>query len=110
MTTLQAALIVAIFSGATMLTRWLPFLVFPAGRPTPRYIFYLGRVLPFAITTMLIVYCLKDVHIMASPHGAPELLAILVVAALFLAFKNSLLAIAVGTILYMVLVQLVFVV
>ncbi|MDR0819175.1 MAG: AzlD domain-containing protein [Oscillospiraceae bacterium] len=58
---------------------------------------------------MLIVYCLKNAAIIASPHGIPELLAILLVAALFLIFKNSLVAIAAGTIAYMLMVQLIFV-
>ena len=100
---------VALFAVATFATRVLPFVLFPAGRPTPRYVVYLGRVLPFAITAMLIVFCLKNVNMLAWPHGLPELIAILVVAALFLVFKNSLVAIAAGTVLYMLLVQLVFV-
>lgn len=109
MTTLQAAIMVFMFSFGTLATRALAFVAFPVGRPTPRYIVYLGRVLPFAITTMLIVYCLKNVQILQAPHGAPELLAILLVVALFLLFKNSLLAIAAGTVAYMFLVQVVFV-
>jgi branched-subunit amino acid transport protein AzlD len=100
---------VAVFSAATVCTRALAFVLFPAGRPTPRFVSYLGRVLPFAITTMLIVYCLKNTVILSNPHGAPELLSILLVAALFKLLKNSLVAIAAGTVVYMLLVQLVFV-
>lgn len=109
MSTMQAIIMVAIFAVTTFATRALPFVLFPAGRPTPQYVVYLGRVLPFAITAMLIVYCLRNTAILQNPHGAPELLAILLVAALFLLFKNSLLAIAAGTIAYMLMVQLVFV-
>lgn len=109
MTTAQAVGMVGIFALGTLLTRALPFLAFPAHKTTPRYVVYLGRVLPFAITAMLIVYCLKNVNLMSAPHGIPELIAILVVAALFLLFKNSLVAIAAGTVLYMILVQFVFV-
>ncbi len=108
MTTVQAMLMVAIFSLATLFTRALAFAAFPAGRPTPRFIVYLGRVLPYAITAMLVVYCLKDAPVLVAPHGLPELIAIALVAALFLLAKNSLLAIAVGTIVYMVLVQVLF--
>ena len=108
-TTVQGIILVAIFSLATLFTRALPFIAFPASRPTPHFVVYLGRVLPFAITAMIIVYCLKDTPILAYPHGLPELIAILVVAAVFLLFKNSLLAIAGGTILYMILVQAVFI-
>lgn len=109
MTPLQTVVVVAIMALAIFGTRTLAFVAFPANRPTPRFVVYLGRVLPFAITAMLIVYCLKEVQVTAPPYGLPELIAILVVAGLFLLFKNSLLAIAAGTILYMVLVQLVFV-
>ena len=109
MTTLQAAIMVAIFALTTLATRALPFLLFPAGRPTPRFVVYLGRVLPFAITAMLVVYCLRNTAILTNPHGAPELLAVLLVAALYLLSKNSLVAIAAGTVAYMLLVQLVFV-
>lgn len=109
MTTWQTAVVVALMALTTLFTRALPFAVFPVGRPTPRYVVYLGRVLPFAITSMLIVFCLKNVSVLAWPHGIPELIAIVVVAALFLLFKNSLVAIAAGTILYMFLVQVVFV-
>lgn len=108
MTTLQAVVTVAIIAVGTLITRALPFLAYPASRPTPRAVVYLGRVLPFAITAMLIVYCLKDVTPFAAPYGLPELLAIFVVALLFLVFKNSLVAIAAGTVVYMLLVQLVF--
>lgn len=109
MTTAQAAIMVAVFAGGTLLTRALPFMLFPPHKPTPRYVVYLGKVLPFAITAMLIVYCLKDAVVLSWPFGLPEVIAILVVVGLFLWVKNSLVAIAAGTILYMVLVQLVFV-
>lgn len=109
MTTWQAVVIVAIFALATFATRAAAFVLFPPQRPTPRYVAYLGKVLPFAITGMLIVYCLKDITPFAPPYALPELIAVAVVAGLYLAFKNSLVAIAAGTVLYMVLVQLVFV-
>lgn len=109
MTTLEAVGMVAIFAAATFITRAVAFALFPASRPTPQYVVYLGRVLPFAITGMLVVYCLRNVTPFTYSFGLPELLAILVVAGIYLSVKNSLLAIAMGTILYMVLVQLVFV-
>lgn len=108
MTTLQGIIMVAIFAITTLLTRVLPFVLFPAGRPTPKFVVYLGKVLPFAITGMLLVYCLKDITIMAQPYGAPEVIALMLTAALFLLVKNSLLAIAAGTIAYMLMVQFLF--
>ena len=91
-----------------MLTRFLPFLLFPAGKPTPRYVQYLGKALPGAVFGLLVVYCLKNVGLLSGSHGLPELIAILVVAGLHLWKRQMLLSIAGGTICYMLLVQLVF--
>ncbi|MCM1166955.1 MAG: branched-chain amino acid transporter permease [Lachnospiraceae bacterium] len=93
---------------ATMLTRFLPFLLFPAGKPTPKYIQYLGKVLPASVFGLLVVYCLKDVSIFVGSRGIPELISIVVVVALHLWKKQMLLSIAGGTVCYMLLVQLVF--
>lgn len=92
----------------TMATRFLPFIVFPSGKPTPKYIQFLGKFLPPAVFGMLIVYCLKNVDIFAGSHGIPELISIIVVVALHLWKKQMLLSIAVGTVCYMLLVQFVF--
>lgn len=91
----------------TVLTRFLPFLLFPAGKPTPKYIRYLGTVLPSAVFGLLVIYCLKNVNIFTGSHGFPELLAITVVIALHLWKRQMLLSIAGGTICYMLLVQFV---
>lgn len=109
MTTLQHMIIIALCALATQLTRFLPFILFPAGKPTPKFIRYLGHALPAAVFSMLVVYCLKNVSITAGSHGLPELIAILAVAALHLWKKQTLLSIAGGTILYMLLVQQVFI-
>lgn len=108
MTTLQTGTMVAVFALGTLLTRALPFILSPKKRPIPKFILYLGRVLPFAITAMLIVYCLRDTQWGLPPHGIPELLAILLTAALFLLTKKSLLAILGGTLFYILMVQVVF--
>lgn len=92
----------------TVLTRFLPFLLFPAGKPTPKYIRYLGAVLPGAVFGLLVVYCLKNVSVLAGSHGLPELIAIAVVVALHRWKGQMLLSIAGGTVCYMLLVQLVF--
>ena len=103
----QIITIAAVVLG-TMLTRFLPFLLFPAGNPTPRYVQYLGKALPGAVFGLLVVYCLKNVSLLSGSHGLPELIAILVVAGLHLWKRQMLLSIAGGTICYMLLVQLVF--
>ena len=79
----------------TMLTRFLPFLLFPAGKPTPKYIQYLGKVLPSAAFGMLVIYCLKDVPVLSSnSHGLPELISIVLVVLLHLWKRQMLLSIA----------------
>ncbi len=108
MTLAQQLITIGLCAAATMLTRFLPFLVFSAKRPTPKYIQYLGHALPGAIFAMLVVYCLKDVSILSGSHGLPELIAIAVTIALHLWKKQLLLSVAAGTICYMLLVQMVF--
>lgn len=108
MTHTQEIITVAMCVLATMLTRFLPFLVFKEGQETPKYIQYLGKALPAAIFGMLVVYCLKSVNFTSGTHGAPELIAIAVTTALHLWKKHMLLSIAGGTLCYMLLVQLVF--
>ena len=109
MTLTQQILTIAAVSFGTILTRFLPFLIFPAGKPTPKYIRYLGKVLPSAVFGLLVVYCLKNVSLIASPYGLPEAIALVVVIGLHLWKKQILLSIAGGTAVYMLLVQLVFV-
>lgn len=104
----QQLILIVVMMLATQLTRTLPFLAFPAGKATPKYISYLGKVLPAAVFGMLVVYCLKNVDILAGSHGLPELIAIAVVVLLHLWKRQMLLSIAGGTVVYMLLVQYVF--
>ena len=104
MTTFQSiATIFAVVLG-TLLTRFLPFFIFPEGKTPPDYILYLGTVLPCAVIGFLVVYSLKDA-VFSSFHGLIELLSLLVVAGLQKKKKNTLLSISAGTALYMFLVQ-----
>ena len=93
---------------ATLLTRFLPFLLFPSGRETPKYLEYLGKTLPYATIGLLVVYCLKDVEVSGPAHGLPEMIAVIVIVILHWGKENSLLSIGAGTIFYMILVQVVF--
>lgn len=108
MTLTQQIITIGMVVLGTMITRFLPFLVFPAGKPTPKYVQYLGRVLPSAVFGLLVVYCLREVNPLAGSHGLPELISIGVVVALHLWKRQMLLSIAGGTVCYMLLVQLVF--
>lgn len=108
MTFFQQFITIGMVILGTMLTRFLPFLIFPAGKSTPLYIQYLGRVLPAAVFGLLIIYCLRDVSLFSGSHAIPELIAASVVIALHLWKRQMLLSIAGGTACYMLLLQTVF--
>lgn len=101
-------LIILAVALTTFATRVTPFLLFPKGKEIPKTIQYLGKVLTPAVIGMLVVYCLKNTQVMESPHGVPELAAVLVTVVLHVWKRNNLLSIGAGTILYMFLIQVVF--
>lgn len=108
MTELYVWLLVAVIALVTAVTRFLPFVVFRSGQKIPKIVEKLGKVLPFAIMGMLVVYCLKDVQITAVSSWVPTAIASLLVAILYVWKRNTLLSILCGTVGYMLLVQLVF--
>ena len=91
----------------TMATRFLPFLVFPKGKTPPKFVQYLGKVLPCAASGLLVVYCFKDVA-SSGTYGISEILSVLLIIVLHKWKKNTLLSIDGGTTLYMLLVQTMF--
>ena len=101
---IHSALILAVAALVTVLLRALPFALF-AGRPLPRWVTYLGSVLPPAIMGVLVVYCLKDAGFTGPTHGLRELAAVAATAGLHLWRKNTLLSIAGGTASYMILIR-----
>ena len=103
---MNAAVLILVMSVTTILLRFLPFLVFR--EQTPPYISYLGRVLPPAIIGMLVVYCLKDITPAVHPYGIPELVSAVCTAGVQVWKRSSLISILAGTVLYMVLIQMVF--
>ena len=109
MTAIQMSITIAVCTAATMLTRFLPFVVFSSkDQQPPEVVRYLGRVLPAAIFGMLIVYCLKGVSLTSGSHGIPEAIAIGVTVVLHKWKHQTLVSIAGGTLCYVLLVQLVF--
>lgn len=106
---LRSLLIMLLCSLTVFITRAIPFLIFRGNKEIPPVIRYLGRVLPPAVIGMLVVYCLKGVSVLASPYGIPELIAVAAVVVLHVWKRNNLLSIGVGTVLYMFLIQVVFV-
>lgn len=127
LTPAQAIAAIAVMAVVTFLTRFLPFLLFDRGEAPPKLVLYLGRVLPPAVIAMLIIYCLRSPAVVVSPDltatmsgwwaaivsffvgWAPQLICGAVVVILHVWKKNNLLSIFSGTILYMILVQFVFV-
>ena len=109
LTTTQALLIALAVTAGAMLTRFLPFLLFPDNRPVPKIISYLGRTLPAAMMGLLVVYSLRNTDILSGSHGLPEAIAVTVTAGLHLWRRSTLLSILAGTAVYMLLVQRVFV-
>ncbi len=99
---------IAIIAAVTALLRFLPFAVF-SGRPTPKWVSYLGRVLPFAIMGMLVVFCLKDTSFSSLAGWVPYAVASVLTAVLRVFSKNTLVSIVGGTACYMILVQFVFI-
>ena len=103
-----AAAMIAVIALVTVALRFLPFFIFRGNRRTPKYIEYLGKVLPYAIMGMLVVYCLKGVSFGDLSNWVPHLLASGLVVLVHLWKRNTLLSIISGTVVYMLLVQLVF--
>ena len=108
MTGIQTIITIATVSLGTILTRFISFVIFPANKPIPEYIQYLGKVLPFGTTGMLVVYCLKNNSAIKYPHMLPEILSILFIIMIHKWKNNMLYSITGGTFFYMILVQYVF--
>lgn len=105
----QSLAIIGVVAVCTILLRAFPFLVFGGRKGVPEAVQYLGAVLPASIMAVLVVYCMRNIDFAALDHFVPSLAAGLLVAVLHMWKKNILLSIGVGTVCYMVLVQVVFV-
>ena len=102
MTVWQQVITIGLCVAGTMLTRFLPFLIFKEDRKTPGFVQYIGKYLPSAVFGMLVVYCLKNVDVLEGNRGLPELIAILATGALHVWKRQMLLSIAGGTVCYMI--------
>ncbi len=105
----HAILLIIVVSVVTILLRFLPFIVFNDKKEPPKIITYLGNILPFSVMAMLVIYCFKDISITNFPFGLPEVIAGLIVVLLHIWKKNTLLSIVSGTIVYMLLIQFIFI-
>ncbi|MGN1315712.1 MAG: branched-chain amino acid transporter permease [Acutalibacteraceae bacterium] len=97
--------VIAVMAVVTALLRFLPFILFDHGENLPKWISYLGKVLPPAVISMLLVYCLRNISFLDGSHGLPELICVGVAVLLHSWKRNTLLSIGVSTLLYMVLIQ-----
>ncbi len=109
LTPMQTFIIICMVAIGTMITRFLPFIIFKGTNSTNSFINYLGQVLPYSAIGLLVVYCLKDVRFTGPSYALPEIIAIISIIILHNWKENALLSIGGGTIIYMILVQVVFV-
>lgn len=107
MTASQVLITIGVAVLATVLTRALPFFVFSEKRKLPKFVEYIGKVLPGAVFGLLVIYCFKSVSVFQSPFGIPELVASAVVVAVHLWKRSMLVSVLSGTAVYMVMVQLI---
>lgn len=105
----HAILLIIVVSVVTILLRFLPFIIFNDKKEPPKIITYLGNILPFSVMAMLVVYCFKDISFTNFPFGLPEVIAGTIVVLLHVWKKNTLLSIISGTIVYMLLIQFIFI-
>lgn len=101
-------LVVLIVAACTFITRFLPFALFGGGKEVPDTVKIIGELLPPAVIAILVVYCVKSVNILVAPRGLPEFIAVAIVALLHIWKRNNLLSIGGGTLVYMILIQMVF--
>lgn len=105
---MYAFIMILIIALVTAALRFIPFLIFNGNKPIPKFVEYLGRVLPYSIMAMLVVYCLKGISFRKAPFGLPEIISVVIVAMLHIWKRNTLLSIFGGTVCYMLLIQFIF--
>ncbi|NTW95802.1 MAG: branched-chain amino acid transporter AzlD [Erysipelotrichaceae bacterium] len=106
MTDLQLIITVLAMAVATILTRFLPFFLFPDHKPIPKFVSFLADRLPFASLGMLVVYALKDVKLFETPFGLYELISLLIITLFHTWKRNTLLSIGLGFTTYLILINI----
>lgn len=105
---LYALVMILVIALVTAALRFVPFFIFSGSRPVPKFVTYLGRVLPYSIMAMLVVYCLKGISLVMASFWLPELISVALVAVLHIWKRNTLFSIICGTVCYMILIQFIF--
>ena len=93
----------------TAFLRFLPFIIINKSLSENKYVKFLGNMLPYSMIALLVIYCIKDINIIKFPYGLPEIISIIAVAVFQIVKRNVLISIGLGTIIYMFLVQVIFV-
>jgi branched-subunit amino acid transport protein AzlD len=106
LTNTQAIILIGMASLATILNRSLPFILLNKHRNN-KYIVYLGKVLPYSIIGLLMIYSIKDISVMAMPFGLPEIIAIILTGFIHRLFRNNLISIGLGTAIYLIIVNII---
>lgn len=99
------SMMIAVMAIVTIVLRFLPFVLFDHGEQLPEWITYLGKVLPPAIMSMLLVYCLRNINLVEGNHGFPEVICVGIAMLIHNWKRNTLLSIGVSTLLYMIIIQ-----
>lgn len=98
----NALLAVIIMTISTFLTRLFSFALFSKKEP-PIIFKYLGKYLPPMVMAILIIYSLKDIETFPQTQKIASIVAIGITAFVHLWQKNAMISIFGGTIIYMVL-------
>ncbi len=101
---LYPALVIGVVAVVTWGLRAFPFLLF-GKKPLPKTVQYLGKALPPAIMTVLVIYCLRDTAFGSFPFGIPEIISCALVVSLQIIKNNMYLSIIAGTVCYMILIR-----
>ena len=102
----NAYVLILVSALVTVLIRFAPFVIFKD--KVPKLISDLANLLPSAIMGMLVIYCIKDISFVSLSGFMPMFLGIAAVIGLQIYKHNILLSIALGTVFYMFLVQVIF--
>ncbi len=105
MSNLQLFISVLAMAFATIITRFLPFILFPEHKPIPKVVTFLADHLPYASLGMLVVYALKDVNLLRFPFGLYELICLGLITLVHYIKNNTLLSISVGLACYLLLLN-----
>ena len=105
MTEQRMLAMILISMAMTYSLRAFPFLLLGKKGEMSPVISYLGKMLPYAVMAALVVYCLKDLREGLTPEAVCMIPAVLVVTAVHLWKRNTVLSIFVGTVCYMVLIR-----